>query len=78
MLSLVRQEVERGLSALVVLHDLNLAARVCDRLIVLQQGSIVAEGTPNEILTESLLAEVYGTRVSVIQQGSSPVILPNL
>lgn len=78
VLSLVRQEVERGLSVLVVLHDLNLAARVCDRLIVLQQGSIVAEGTPNEILTESLLTEVYGTRVSVIQQGSSPVILPNL
>jgi ABC-type cobalamin/Fe3+-siderophores transport system ATPase subunit len=78
VLSLVRQEVERGLGALVVLHDLNLAARVCDRLLVLQQGSIVAEGTPNEILTESLLSELYGMRVSVIQQGSSPIIVPNL
>jgi iron complex transport system ATP-binding protein len=78
VLSLVRQEIERGLGAVVVLHDLNLAARVCDRLLVLQQGSIVAEGTPNEILTEPLLRDVYGTNVSVMYQGSSPVILPNL
>jgi iron complex transport system ATP-binding protein len=79
VLSLVRQEVERGVGALVVLHDLNLAARVCDRLIVLQQGSIIAEGKPNEILTEPLLKNVYGTNVSVLQGvDSSPVILPNL
>jgi ABC-type hemin transport system ATPase subunit len=75
---LVRQEVERGLGALVVLHDLNLAARVCDRLLVLQQGSVVAEGKPNEILTESLLANVYGANVRVLQVDSSPVIVPNL
>jgi iron complex transport system ATP-binding protein len=78
VLLLVRQEVARGLAALVVLHDLNLAARVCDRLLVLQQGSVVAEGTPNEILTESLLTEVYGTKVSVLRQGSSPIIVPTL
>jgi iron complex transport system ATP-binding protein len=78
VLSLVRQEVERGLGALVVLHDLNLAARVCDRLLVLQQGSVVAEGKPNEILTESLLANVYGANVRVLQVDSSPVIVPNL
>ena len=78
VLSLVRQEVERGLGALVVLHDLNLTARVCDRLLVLQQGSVVAKGKPNEILTESLLATVYGTNVRVVQVDSSPIIVPNL
>jgi iron complex transport system ATP-binding protein len=77
-LLLVRQEVERGLGALIVLHDLNLAARVCDRILILQQGSVVAEGKPNEILTESLLKNVYGTNISVLQQGSSPVIIPNI
>jgi iron complex transport system ATP-binding protein len=78
-LTLVRQEVAQGLGALVVLHDLNLAARVCDRLLVMEQGSIVAEGKPAEVLTESLLASVYGTNVSVIQGvSSSPVILPKL
>jgi iron complex transport system ATP-binding protein len=78
VLSLVRQEVQKGLGSLVVLHDLNLAARVCDRLIVLQQGSVVTEGKPNEVLTEALLSTVYGTSVSVLQQGSSPVIVPKL
>jgi iron complex transport system ATP-binding protein len=79
VLSLVRQEVAQGLGALVVLHDLNLAARVCDRLLVLQHGSIVAEGNPHDILTESLLSSVYGASVSVVQGvGSSPIVLPNL
>ncbi len=79
VLSLVRQEVQRGLGALVVLHDLNLAARLCDRLLVLQQGSIIAEGKPTEILTESLLSTVYSSSISVLQGGdSSPIIVPNL
>lgn len=45
---------------LVVLHDLGLAARFCDRLIVMQEGRIVAEGKPADILTDQLLADVYG------------------
>jgi ABC-type cobalamin/Fe3+-siderophores transport system ATPase subunit len=44
----------------------------------LQQGSVVTEGKPNEVLTEALLSTVYGTSVSVLQQGSSPVIVPKL
>lgn len=79
VLSLVRQEVQNGLGALVVLHDLNLAARLCDRLLVMQQGSIIAEGKPSEILTTSLVARVYGANVSVLQSESPiPVIVPNL
>lgn len=79
VLSLVRQEVQSGLGALVVLHDLNLALRICDRLLIMQQGSVVAEGKPNEILTESLVNQVYGASVSVMQgEGSSPIIVPNL
>jgi iron complex transport system ATP-binding protein len=79
VLSLVRQEVQNGLGALVVLHDLNLAMRLCDRLIVMRQGSMVATGKPSEILTESLVSSVYGASVQVVQAGdSSPVIVPNL
>jgi iron complex transport system ATP-binding protein len=79
VLSLVRQEVRGGLGALVVLHDLNLASRLCDRLLVMQQGSVVAEGRPSEILTETLVASVYGASVSILQEvDKSPVIIPNL
>src|SRR5690606_2971714 len=44
---------KRGLGALVVLHDLGLAARFCDRLILLHEGRVAAEGVPVEVLTHA-------------------------
>ncbi len=42
------------------MHDLNLAAMYCDHLVVLDRGRVVTEGTPESVLTEQLLADVYG------------------
>ncbi|MFM8681331.1 MAG: ABC transporter ATP-binding protein [Alphaproteobacteria bacterium] len=50
----------RGLATVVVLHDLNAAARHCDRLVVLDGGRIAAAGPPGRVLQASLLAEVFG------------------
>lgn len=47
----------------VVLHDLNLAARYCDRVAVLDGGRVVAHGTPHEVFTPEILEPVYGIRV---------------
>ncbi|WP_367045796.1 ABC transporter ATP-binding protein [Streptomyces sp. Je 1-332] len=55
-----------GLTVLVVLHDLNLAAAACDRIGVLSQGSLVAAGTPEEVLTTGLVDEVFGVKATVI------------
>lgn len=75
----VRAEVARGLGALVVLHDLNLAARAADRLLVLARGRIVAAGTPTEVLTEGLLREVYSADAAVSGgPDGEPVVLPRL
>jgi iron complex transport system ATP-binding protein len=52
-------------TALVALHDLNLAAYYCDRLYVLRDGEVTAAGPPVEVLTPRLLAEVYGVRAEV-------------
>ncbi|OII59889.1 histidinol phosphatase [Streptomyces sp. CC53] len=52
-------------TSVVALHDLNLAARYCDHLVVLRQGRVVAAGTPAEVLTGELIAAVYGVRVTV-------------
>ncbi|MFF9864696.1 ABC transporter ATP-binding protein [Streptomyces sp. NPDC013953] len=52
-------------TAVVALHDLNLAAMYCDHLVVLRQGRVVASGTPQEVLTETLIADIYGVRVTV-------------
>ena len=62
-------------TCLVVLHDLSLAARFCNRLYLIHEGAIVAEGTPATVLTESNLKTVYGVEV---QMGGSdhPWIVP--
>ncbi|MGW7452741.1 ABC transporter ATP-binding protein [Streptomyces sp. NPDC054787] len=52
-------------TSLLVLHDLNLAASFCDRLYVLKGGRVAASGPPREVLTEDLLAEVYGVRTRI-------------
>ncbi|WP_079407298.1 ABC transporter ATP-binding protein [Streptomyces sp. 3211] len=62
ILALVRA---RPATALLVLHDLNLAAAYCDRLYVLSGGRVAASGPPREVLTEELLAEVYGVRTRI-------------
>ncbi|MFE2358368.1 ABC transporter ATP-binding protein [Streptomyces parvulus] len=63
LLSLLRAS---GLTVLVVLHDLNLAASACDRLGVLARGSLVASGPPEDVLTAELVADVFGVTASII------------
>lgn len=57
LLELVR---ELGVTTLTALHELNLAAAYCDRIYVLAGGKVVASGTPDEVLTASILAQVFG------------------
>ncbi|MEV7448686.1 ABC transporter ATP-binding protein [Streptomyces nigra] len=63
-------------TVLLALHDLNLAARYCDRLYVLYEGEVTASGPPAEILTPALLAEVYGveTEVAVHPRTGAPQV----
>ncbi|GAB3840408.1 ABC transporter ATP-binding protein [Kribbella italica] len=49
-----------GLTVVTALHDLNLAARFCDQLVVLFKGRVVATGTPTQVITAPLIHEVYG------------------
>ena len=63
-----RMARQAGGSVVVVLHDLTLAARFCDRLVLLGDGQIIADGTPDMVLTDKNLAAAY--RISVQQGGS--------
>ncbi|MFD8428774.1 MULTISPECIES: ABC transporter ATP-binding protein [Streptomyces] len=63
LLSLLRGS---GLTVLVVLHDLNLAAAACDRLGVLSGGRLVASGAPADVLTPRLVRDVFGVRADVV------------
>ncbi|MGH3717418.1 MAG: ABC transporter ATP-binding protein [Pseudonocardiaceae bacterium] len=55
-------------TTVVVLHDLNLAARYCDRLVLLDRGEVVATGQPRDVLTPSVLEPVYGVAVHTLDE----------
>ena len=66
VLDLIRRlNRETGLTVLVVLHDLNLAGQYCDRLLLLDNGSVRKEGPPEEVLTYEIIESVYKTVVVV-------------
>ncbi|MFE0674604.1 ABC transporter ATP-binding protein [Streptomyces sp. NPDC058867] len=73
-LDLLELIVGLPVTTVVALHDLNLAATYCDRLLVLRDGRVVAEGTPAEVLTPTLIEQVYGVRAEVSQEPGHPVI----
>ena len=70
LLSLIKS---LGISVLCTLHDLNLAARFCDYLYVLNQGQITQQGTVQEVLTEQTLAEQFSMQTFIDQQIATPV-----
>ena len=56
---------KRGTATLLTLHDLNMAARYADHMILLKDGCVYREGTPCEIITEENIREAYGVNVHV-------------
>ncbi|ORT99153.1 ABC transporter related protein [Anaerovibrio sp. JC8] len=52
-----------GKTVIMVVHELNLAARYCSRLMLLKEGTIIADGKPAEVLTDSLLTQAYGVDI---------------
>ncbi len=65
MLMLVRAVVREGRCALIAIHDLALAARFCDRIVMLSEGTVVAQGTPREVITEAHLARYFRLQAKV-------------
>jgi iron complex transport system ATP-binding protein len=63
---LIRRFVDDGGGALVVLHEVTLAARIADRLIWMKDGGIVAEGSPEDTLNSETMEDVYGVRAHVV------------
>lgn len=66
-LALLRRHAESGATVLLALHDLNLAAAFCDTLAVLHRGRQVATGTPEQVLTPTLLRSVYGIDTTILR-----------
>jgi iron complex transport system ATP-binding protein len=74
-MDLLRATVEAGRSVVVALHDLALAARRCDRILLLAGGALCADARPADVLTRETLARVFGVRADVRQDAAGrPVI----
>jgi iron complex transport system ATP-binding protein len=72
-----RKAGEEGKTVVAVLHDLNLAAQYCDRIVLLKDGRLRCQGLPAEVLTGEVVEEIYGVRAVVRQdEYGRPVILP--
>ncbi|SFK41498.1 ABC transporter ATP-binding protein [Geodermatophilus ruber] len=73
-----RLHTERGRTVVVVLHDLNLAARYAQRLVAMKDGVLVASGTPAEVLTEELLADVFDLEARIVPDpvAGTPMVVP--
>lgn len=76
VLEIVRQlNSDRAMTIILVLHDLNQAARYSDRMVVLKQGRIIADGSPRRVLTPELLAEAFRVRARVTYEPETGIPL---
>jgi iron complex transport system ATP-binding protein len=77
LLELVRALVDGGVAALLITHELNLAARFADRMLLLDRGRLVAQGRPAEVLTRETLGRVFQWPVAVTRWcDGSPQVVP--
>ncbi len=67
---------ERGISAIMAIHDLNLAARYTDSILMMNGGSVFAVGDPSSVLTTENITHAYGVEVEVNIHRGKPYILP--
>jgi iron complex transport system ATP-binding protein len=67
---------DHGLTVVTTMHDLTLAGQYADRLVLLDRGRVVVDGTAETVLTEDNLLRYYGARTRIVHDGGRPVVLP--
>lgn len=76
MMALLRAHIDDSHGGIVVLHDLNLAQHYCDRLVVIDKGRLVADGSPADVLSDRLLSDVFAIRAARWSEGGDSFIVP--
>ncbi|MBE3640173.1 ABC transporter ATP-binding protein [Mangrovicoccus algicola] len=78
VLSLVRRmSTQEGRAVVVVLHDLNMAARFCDHIVAMKGGALAFRGAPAEMMAPAVLGRIYGVEMEILSRADgSPVALP--
>lgn len=78
MLDVAREFTDRGFCAIVILHDLNLAAQYADQIVMLRSGQVAATGTPKEVLTVETIRHVFNLNVWLVShpEMDCPMVIP--
>jgi len=76
MMTLFKELVARGKTVLVSLHDLPLASSCCDRILLMKEGEIVADGPPVDALSDPLMEKVFGISVRILKEEGQTLIIP--
>lgn len=76
-LDIVRDRAEEGVGILMVVHDLNLAARCADQILLMQCGRIVVSGTPHDVLTQDIISQVFqvDARIGTHPISGTPLVI---
>jgi iron complex transport system ATP-binding protein len=74
---LKRLSQQEDVMVIMVCHDLNIAAKYCDRLILMKDGTIYADGDPTEIITERNIKDVYGVDCRILVDDGRPFVVVN-
>ncbi len=78
VLQTVKKLAREGVGILLVIHDPNLAYLFSDRLVLMKDGRVVADGRPDDVFDEELLSEVYGVELRLIDCSGETVLRPKL
>lgn len=76
LMDLLHRWAGGGVAVLVVLHDLGLAARFCDRLVLLHEGTVLREGAPEAVMTPDALARAYGVEARIERHQGALSVTP--
>jgi iron complex transport system ATP-binding protein len=76
VIDILRRHARAGGTVVAVLHDLGLAARSADRIVVMDRGRIVADGRPRDVLTAARLADTFGVEAEIVDLRGAPAIVP--
>jgi len=76
VMDVIRDIVKDGKTAIVALHDLNLALRYADRVVVMKNGRVIADGKPAEVLKEDIIERVYGVKAIVKNECELRYVVP--
>ena len=76
VLQIFRKLAHADRTVVIVMHDLTLAARFCDRLVLMAEGRVVADGTPRDVLTPGALSRFYGVTANITVHDGELMVLP--